>query len=313
MKRFTASLLAFFILLSLCACGNGSRQDKSGADDSVLSFTDDLGRAVDVKSADRVAALIGSFADIWCVAGGKDSLVAAANDAWTSFDLNLDDAVVNIGPVKTPDLEKIISSAPDLVLCSCNTKADVELEDEFEKAGITAAYFDVENFDDYMRMLKICTDLTGNSENYTIYGENNREIIEKARAKADGTSPSVLYVRASGNSCSVKGSEGNLLGEMLKDLGCINVADTEGALLENLSMESIMAADPDFIFAVLQSADPEDAGKMLDATLLSNPAWQSLTAVREGRFIILENSLYNLKPNAKWGEAYEKLADIIYG
>ena len=313
MKKFTAAVLAVLILASLCACGQSPQANTSESSAPILEFTDDLGRAVSVKSADRVAALIGSFADIWCVAGGKSSLVAAANDAWTSFDLDLDGSVVNIGPVKTPDLEKIISSAPDLVLCSCNTKADVELQDEFEKAGITAAYFDVENFEDYIRMLKICTNLTGKTENYTLYGENNREKIEKARAMAGGAAPTVLYVRASGSSCSVKGSEGNLLGEMLKDLGCINIADADGSLLENLSMESIMKADPDYIFAVLQSADPEDAQKTLDATLLSNPAWQSLTAVKEGRFIILENSLYNLKPNARWGDAYEKLADILYG
>ena len=50
----------------------------------------------------------------------------------------------------------------------------------------------------------------------------------------------------------------------------------------------------------------------LEAELLSNPAWNGLTAVREGRYHIMDNRLYNLKPNARWGEAYEKLADILY-
>ena len=52
--------------------------------------------------------------------------------------------------------------------------------------------------------------------------------------------------------------------------------------------------------------------KTLEKTLLTNPAWQSLRAVQEGNFHTLEHSLYNLKPNARWGEAYEKLADILY-
>ena len=50
----------------------------------------------------------------------------------------------------------------------------------------------------------------------------------------------------------------------------------------------------------------------LEGEVLSNPAWGGLTAVREGRFHTLEHELYNLKPNARWGEAYEKLADILY-
>jgi len=46
--------------------------------------------------------------------------------------------------------------------------------------------------------------------------------------------------------------------------------------------------------------------------VLSNPIWQELTAVKEGRLYYMEHSLYNLKPNVQWGAAYEKLADILY-
>ena len=63
---------------------------------------------------------------------------------------------------------------------------------------------------------------------------------------------------------------------------------------------------------VMQSADPEDAKKTLEKTLFSNPAWETLTAVKEGRYHVMEQNLYNLKPNGRWGEAYEKLADILY-
>ena len=63
---------------------------------------------------------------------------------------------------------------------------------------------------------------------------------------------------------------------------------------------------------VLQGSDATDAQETLEKTLLSNPAWGGLRAVQEGRFHTLEHSLYNLKPNARWGEAYEKLADILY-
>ena len=45
----------------------------------------------------------------------------------------------------------------------------------------------------------------------------------------------------------------------------------------------------------------------------SNPALKELSAVKEGRLFYLENRLFNLKPNAKWGESYEKLANILSG
>ena len=86
----------------------------------------------------------------------------------------------------------------------------------------------------------------------------------------------------------------------------------ETSLLESLSMETILACDPQYIFVVLQGSDPTDAQTTLQNALLSDPAWESLTAVKEGQLYYMDQQLYNVKPNARWGEAYEKLADILY-
>ena len=245
-------------------------------------------------------------------AAPQPAVVAAAHDAWTSFDLGLSDTVADLGAVKEPNLEVLLAAQPDFILASCNTTADLELESTFENAGIPAAYFDIQSFDDYLNMLEICTDLTGCPENYETYGLQVQEQVEAAKARQDGSAPTVLTIRATGSSCKVKGSQDFLLGEMLSDLGCVNVADSNASLLEELSLEAILAADPDYIFVVLQGSDATDAQETLEKTLLSNPAWGGLRAVQEGRFHTLEHSLYNLKPNARWGEAYEKLADILY-
>ena len=315
-------LAAILLVCTLTACAPTSAPSdstvqsggstSSSSQTQAVTFTDDLGRTVTVERPERVAALIGSFADIWCLAGGQDSLVATANDAWTSFDLGLDDSVLDLGGVKEPNFEILLSAQPDLVLASCNTTANVDMRTSLEQANIPVAYFDIQHFSDYLRMLEICTQLTGCPERYTQYGEEVGKEIDQAIARQDGSAPTVLCMRTTGSSCKVKGSQDFLLGEMLADLGCVNVADQDSALLEDLSLEAIMAADPDYIFVVLQGSDPTKAQDTLERTLLSNPAWGSLRAVQEGRFYTLEHSLYNLKPNARWGEAYEKLADILY-
>ena len=311
MKRLC---LLLALLLPLTACG---APEKPAGDpppsEKAVTFTDDLGQSFALEPPRRVAAMIGSFADIWCLAGGRDSLIAAAGDAWTSFDLGLGDDVADLGAVKEPNLEVLLAAEPDLILASVNTAANLELKDTFAQAGLNAAYFEVDCFDDYLRMLEICTRLTGLPERYETYGTAVRAQVDAAVARQDGSAPKVLYVRASGSSCKAKGSEGSVLGEMLADLGCVNVADSQTSLLEQLSLEVILEQDPDFIFAVLQGADPTVAQERLEKTLLSNPAWQTLTAVREGRFHILDNQLYNLKPNERWGDAYEQLVDILCG
>lgn len=311
MKKGLVPLLA--LLLLLCACGKTAEEGTREENTEKICFTDDLGREVTLEGRpSRVAALIGSFADVWCLAGGEDTLVAAAEDAWTSFDLALGEEVISLGTVKEPNLELLLAARPDFVIGSCNTGADLALEETLTGAGIPVAYFDVNEFEDYLNMLRICTELTGKEENYEIYGERVRTQVERAKEMADGSAPRVLYIRATGVSCKVKGSRGTVLGSMLDALGCVNIADSRESLLEELSLEAIIEGDPDYIFAVLQGATPGRAQKQLEDMLLSNPAWQSLRAVREGRFFVLDNALYNLKPNDQWGRAYEELAALLY-
>ena len=320
MRHLFLWALAAALLLCACAAGGESSQlsasrSSQAASSSPQSITlvDDLGRTVTVEeSPRRVAALIGSFADVWCLAGGADSLAAAANDAWTSFDGLPLEGAVNLGASKDLSLETLIASEPDLILASCNTALDLELLPTFEEMGIPALYFQVSTFEQYLAMLERCALLTGDAQAYEENGLAVRRQVEDAIARADGSAPTVLYIRVSASGCKVKNSRDNVLGEMLSALGCVNIADREGSLLEDLSMEVIMEEDPDYIFLVYQNPDPAVAQAVADEMLRSDPAWGTLSAVREGRCHVLDQGLYNLKPNARWGQAYEELADILY-
>lgn len=314
-----AAIGAAFMLL--CGCGSNEEKEQFPVrqqdiqqvvdEGKEICFTDDLGRQVRLKPPGKTAALIGSFADIWLLSGGE--LVAAANDSWDSLSLPLGEQVVNLGSITEPDVESLIMAQPDLVLASVNTDADLALEDILVQAGIPVAYFSVSDFEEYLHMLDICTMLTGRRDLYEENGLKVQEEICQVKERVDGSSPSVLFLRASASSIKAKGSEGNVCGEMLADLGCINIADSESSLLEDLSMEAIIAADPDYIFVTTQGSDQEAAMENMEQLLFQDPAWSALTAVKEGRYYLLDKRLYNLKPNAKWGEAYRGLADILYG
>lgn len=168
-----------FILLTLAAIAasvfmSGCSRQNVNTDSSAIesgtqavTFTDALGRSVTVRSADRVASLLGSFSEVWTLAGGK--LVASVDDAWNSFDLGLPDDAVKLGAILEPNTELLIASRPDFVIASSNTEPDVAMRGTLENAGITVAYFDINNFDDYLNMLNICTDITGRKDLYIWY------------------------------------------------------------------------------------------------------------------------------------------------
>lgn len=322
MKRKNIALILLAVILTLTtSCGVSSSDKSTSKEESQstdtaneqITFTDDLDQEFTVDKPKRVVAMIGSFADIWLLAGGEDSLVATANDAWESYELNLGKEVANIGSGMKPSAELVLEAQPDLILASTISSSNLDLKETFDKAKIPAAYFNVASFEDYLELLELCTKLTGQDKSYETYGTKVKNQIEDAIAKQNKDTPKVLNLQVSGKSCTVKNSEDNVLGEMLAELGCNNIADQNGALLEDLSLEAIIKADPDYIFAVYHGTDTEGAQKNLEKNLLSNPAWSELRAVKEDHFYILDRRLYNLKPNALWGDAYEELSDILYG
>lgn len=301
-------LLALFVILCLL-CGCSAAPGNPSAEG--FRFFDDLGRQVLVQEPQRVACLLGSFAQVWQLAGGE--VIATADDAWDDLQLELSDDCVNLGNTKELSLELLLSANPDFILASANTRQNLEWMETLEAANIPTAYFDVSDFADYLRLLKLCTDITGRSDLYEKHGLAVQEQIQTVLKKAEnrGTAPTVLCMRASATMVTVKNSQDNVLGEMLKSLGCVNIADSDSSLLENLSLEKILEEDPDYIFIVQRGDNAEGMKAYVENMMLENPAWLELTAVQQGRLHFMDKNLYNLKPNHRWGEAYEKLEEIL--
>lgn len=321
MRRLFIVLAAAMILLSACAPGGGEAStsapttSSAGAEQSAqgtCTFTDSLGNTVELEQPPkRVAALLGSYAETWLLAGGE--VVAVTQDAYDERGLELPEDTVNLGANQQPDLEALFAAEPDLVLLTPDLDGQMGLRDSLEAAGIPAAWFKVETFDDYLNMLKICTDLTGRSDLYQKNGLDIQSGIDAAIASVpEGEGPTVLLLRAYSSGVRAKNSD-NIAGAMLKDLGAVNIADSNSGLLEDLQMESILAADPEFIFVTTMGASQEAALKSLDELLHSDPAWQTLTAVKEGRVEVLPKDLFHYKPNARWGESYQMLVELMYG
>lgn len=301
-----------FLLLSLlflCACTDHTKDPTD-----TVRFTDALGREVSVsRNPARVAALLGSFADVWMLSGGE--LCAAADDAWEDFGLPLENAV-NIGGAHSPSLELLISADPEFVIASASTASNVALRDSLEAMGITVAYFEVDRFEDYLAMLDICTQITGRRDLYEQNGlclKAQIDAVKESYRNADipENERKVLLLRAASTFVKAKGSRGTILGEMLADMGCINIADSNTVLLENLSVEAVLKEEPYHIFVVTMGSDTEKAKKTLENMIKENPAWSTLDAICEGRLHVMDKKLFNLKPNARFAEAYETLADIL--
>ena len=273
-------------------------------------FTDDRGVEITVTSPNRVVCLYGSYAEAWIEAGGMP--VGVTEDAVSERGLALPEDVQIIGTNKEPNLELVIALDPDLVIVSADIAAHYSACEVLENAGIPCAAFRVDTWRDYAGMMDIFTTLTGRRDIYdSIIPGMEADITAITAGATAYEPPTVLLLRAYSSGVRAKGAD-NLAGVMLADMGCINIADSDTSLLEDLSLEAIIAADPDYIFISVMGGDEEAALDTVNATLGTNPAWQALTAVREGRVYVLPRELFHYKPNSRWSESYAYLAEILF-
>lgn len=329
MKRILPLFLALALLLTGCAAVSTTEttsqtvsqvDSPSSAPESAssqlesageVSITDSNGSQITLDtSAPRVVATYGSFAEAWLLAGGE--LVGVTQDALEQRDLGLPEDIAVVGTVKEPNAEEIIALEPDLVLLASDITAQADIRDVLENAGLACAFFQVDTFADYAFMMEQLCAVTGRED---LYEENVTQVgqqIEEAQAKAalSSTRPNVLLIRAFSTGIKAK-TDDELAGAILKDLGAHNIADDHPSMLEDLSLEEVIAADPDYIF-VTTMGDEQKALDYLNGLIQQNPAWSELSAVKEDRYIVLPKDLFHYKPNNRWGESYQYLGEILY-
>lgn len=278
----------------------------------LYSFTDALGNAVNLENTpERVVSLVGSYAETWLLAGGE--LIGVTNDVISERGLEVDSETAIVGTIKEPNIEEILALSPDFVLLTTDVESHIKIADILEQTNITYAFFKVEHFEDYLNMLNICTDITGEKELYEKNGLEVKKEIEAVLSKVnetDHTEKEILFIRAFSSGAKAKHDD-NMACKIFNDLGTVNIASKHESLLEELSMEVIIEEDPDYIFVVTMG-NSEKAIQALKDGIEQNPAWSGLSAVKNDRYIVLPKELFHYKPNARWSESYEYIAKILY-
>lgn len=313
--KITAILLACVTFLQLFSCV--VPKPDSG---SLYAFCDDLGREVSLgERPSRVAVLFSSYAEIWQIAGGEVA-VTVADTVERGF---ADDAAVIVdggAGHTTLNTELLLASAPDFVIGTADYPVQVEACELLAAKGIPTALFRVECFDDYLSVLKIFTDILGTPEKYDEHGlavkAEIASYLSKVAAYLENTgndTEKMLFIRAgsSPRSTKAKKASDNFACAMLEELGLYNIANSAPVLLDGLSVEEVVMADPSRIF-VSMMGESEDAVRKNVNEIFSGDGYSTLDAVVAGRVEFLPKSLFHYKPNHRWAEAYRYLIETVY-
>lgn len=249
------------------------------------------------KTPKNVVALSKSVAELWTLSGG--TIAGTTDDA---LELPGAENAVSVGTLTTASLEAILSVNPELVILTLDIPLHKTLNGNLKNLGIKTYIADVKSFGDYEKVMSDFTKLTGRKDLYQKNVVDVKAQIEKIKAQQKGKNNGTYYfVRVSAAKNKVlKNHFGN---EIFSDLGLKSIVEDD-SLLDELSVEELLAKNPDYIFVVMQGNEKKAAASFKSA-YESNSVWKELKAVKNGKVIILPKELFNYKPNARWAEAYE--------
>lgn len=280
--------------------------------DEDVTFEDYTGERVSIKkNPERVVCLYNSYLDIYYSCGGE--VVGRVEESEEKpVEASLKAEVV--GTSGTPSLEKVLALQPDLVIMTSGFSGQTEMIPTLKENNIQVIAIKNDYLEDYYESIRLFTAITGREDLYQEQMDKVKkgvdEIVEKAPIDKNYK---VLILFASAKSLTVRNSE-SMVGEMLKDLNTINISDTQTdpSNAKVFSMEKIIQEDPDFIFVQTMGSDHEKIMERLKTDAQDNPAWASLKAVKNDKYIVLPKDLYMYKPNDRYPEAYKGLAEMLY-
>jgi iron complex transport system substrate-binding protein len=255
----------------------------------------------------KVITLSKSNAELWLLAGG--SLIGTSEDAMELAGISPE--TVSLGDMDHVSLEAIAGLEPDLIILFSTDPAQKALGEAAEEIGLPVFYTNIDSFEDYREVMLSFTQMTGRED---LYRKNVEEVdaqIEDIRTMVpeDGGG-TYLLLHVSATKSKVEKND-YFASEILNDLGLTNIVSDTGDF-DELSMEQIVVSDPDYIF-VVPRGDEEKASAAFDELFRSHPAWESLKAVKNGRFYLLSKELFGLKPNGRWAESYRQAYELLYG
>lgn len=272
-----------------------------------ISATDGLGRVVMLAApAQRIISLAPSNTEILFALGAAGQVIA--RDSFSDFPPEVA-TVPDIGSTwETLNLEQLVALQPDLVLA-----AGIQSPEQvkaMEDAGLKV--FLVPNpvvLEDLYANLEAVGRLIGREAEATALIESLKSRVAAVDAKIATTNqkPTVFYeLDASQDPAKPwTAGPGSFHDALIARAGGMNIAAKLDSAWAQMSLEQIVAADPDIILLgdAKWGTTPESVAQ--------RPGWGSLRAVKEGRVIPFDDDTIS-RPGPRLVDALENLARILH-
>ncbi len=262
-----------------------------------LAMEDDRGVSVRLAASPRrIVSLAPNLTEIVFLLGQERKLVGV-----TRFCNYPPEAtrLPRVGGIVDPDVERIVASAPDLVLCTTdgNPKERVKM---LEEMGISCFAVGPQDLAGVFATIERIGAILGVPERGRKEADSLRVRAGRVSRAARTPSPRVLFVVST--SPVIAAGPGTFLDELLRLSGGENAADGFSGRYPRLSPEDLLAAAPDVILIAAMTG--------VEAFPSEMTRWTQVPAFRDGDVVSLDGDLVT-RPGPRMVDALEKVSDVL--
>jgi len=265
------------------------------------TFVDDLGRKLYLaKAPNRIVSLAPSVTEMLFALGAGDQIAAVTDFCDYPAEARLKP---RIGGLK-PSLEAIIAAQPDLVLVP-HAFLDPAVLTKLDEMKISTYVLQAKTLEDILTQLNQLGRMLNRSTAATDLVAGLRRRIRAVREQTQTLPrPKVLYVLNSHPLMTV--GPGSFIHQLLDAAGAANVAATAAQPYPRISLEEVLAQNPDILMFPVGAAEgiPESEQAQWQR-------WPQLSAVRQHRLYRIDSELVD-RPGPRIVDGLEQLARQIH-
>jgi iron complex transport system substrate-binding protein len=217
-----------------------------------------------------------------------------------------------VGGYLDPNPEKITAFAPDLVLLAKGTKKDVV--DRLTSIGLTTVVVDPVDLAGTSKAIRLVGRAVGNTAQADQLAKSLdarcRAITSKTENLPDDKRPRTLFLFDL--KALFTAGVNNHIDDLITKAGGRNIADKTGIQWPELSMETVVAQDPQVILLLEGHGNHNDYTTQSALKILrADRRWQSVLAVKTGKIVILDDDIMTL-PGPRLIQGLEATARALH-
>jgi iron complex transport system substrate-binding protein len=275
-----------------------------------MTVTDERGKQVTLAQRPlRIVSLAPSVTEMLFAVGAGPRLIADTTYCNYPAAAAL---LPKVGGYIDPNIEKIVADKPDLVFGAKGNA--IEALDRLPQCGIPVITVDPATLEDVEGAIRLIGRATGNAPAgerlATRCAQRRAAVARRIDTLAASARPRTLLLFSPDSLFSA--GPGSHLDEMIRLAGGVNVAARAKIPWPELSMESVISANPEII--IFLSGHATKTVLTVDAALTrlrADRRWRALSAVQHGRVVVLDNDVLTL-PGPRLIDGLETMAAAIH-